>query len=104
MMDFLLSTLKSCKSTSTWFQTVNVLNIVEHNILELISRCWHLKLRWLTFEPRMISSTSDDHSCVTSFLTANIQRMSVGRMMCDTSSERSIQGLFKSRMKLLGYW
>ena len=100
MMNFLWSTSKSCKSASIWFET---LNIVDHNILELITRCWHPRLRWLTFEPRLISSTSYDHSCVTSFLTANIQR-SVSGMMCDTSSERFIQGQFKSIIKLLGYW
>jgi len=58
---------------------------------------------WLTFEPRLISGTLYDHSCMTSFLTANISRISEGRMMCHTSSERSIQGQFEAKIKLMVY-
>jgi len=40
---------------------------------------------------------------MTSFLIAHISRSSEGRMMCDISSERSIQGQFKAKIKLMGY-
>jgi len=40
---------------------------------------------------------------MTSFLTANISRISEGRMMCHTSSERSIQGQFEAKIKLMVY-
>ena len=101
MRTLLWSTLKSCNSTSMWFKTVNPLSMIEYNILELIPRYWPLRSPWLTVEPRLISSTSFDHSCMTSFLTANI---SEGRMMCYTSSIRSIQGQFKAKIKLMVYW
>jgi len=38
-----------------------------------------------------------------SFSTANISRSSEGRMMCGASSERSIQGQFKAKIKLMVY-
>ena len=56
---------------------------------------WPLNQDWLA---------APDHSCMTSFLTANISKSSEGRMMYDTSSERSIQGQFKPKIKVMVYW